>query len=66
LAPDLKLIKPDDSEKLAQQTTEIKRMLTVFVQKRRLDLLSSVRVLSVNCYQKAARSHWAGMAMPKE
>jgi len=30
---DLKLIKPDDYEKLAQQTTEIKRMLTVFVQK---------------------------------
>ena len=33
LARDLKLIKPDDYEKLAQQTTEIKRMLTVFVQK---------------------------------
>ena len=33
LARDLKLIRPDDYEKLAQQTTEIKRMLTVFVQK---------------------------------
>ena len=33
LARDLKLIKPDDYETLAQQTTEIKRMLTVFVQK---------------------------------
>lgn len=33
LAQDLKLIKADDYEKLAQQTTEIKRMLTVFVQK---------------------------------
>ena len=33
LARDLKLIKPDDYEKLALQTTEIKRMLTVFVQK---------------------------------
>lgn len=33
LARDLQLIKPEDYEKLAQQTTEIKRMLTVFVQK---------------------------------
>ena len=33
LARDLKLIQPDDYEKLAQQTIEIKRMLTVFVQK---------------------------------
>jgi len=33
LARDLKLIKPDDYEKLAPQTTEIKRMLTVFVQR---------------------------------
>ena len=33
LARDLELIKPDDYEKLALQTTEIKRMLTVFVQK---------------------------------
>jgi four helix bundle protein len=33
LARDLKLIKPEDYEKLAQQITEIKRMLTVFVQR---------------------------------
>lgn len=33
LARDLKLILSDDYEKLAQQTTEIKRMLTVFVQR---------------------------------
>jgi four helix bundle protein len=33
LARDLQLIRPEDYEKLAQQTTEIKRMLTVFVQK---------------------------------
>ena len=33
LARDLKLIRPDDYEKLALQATEIKRMLTVFVQK---------------------------------
>ena len=33
LARDLKLIQPDDYEELAQQTIEIKRMLTVFVQK---------------------------------
>ena len=33
LARDLQLISPEDYEKLAQQTTDIKRMLTVFVQK---------------------------------
>jgi four helix bundle protein len=33
LARDLKLIKPEDYEQLAQQVTEIKRMLTVFVQR---------------------------------
>ena len=33
LAHDLKLIKPNDYEKLAQQIIEIKRMLTVFIQK---------------------------------
>jgi len=33
LARDLKLIQPNDYDQLAQQTTEIKRMLTVFVQK---------------------------------
>ena len=33
LARDLKLIPPDDYEKLVRQTIEIKRMLTVFVQK---------------------------------
>ena len=33
LARDLKLIRSDDYEPLAQQTTEIKRMLTVFVQR---------------------------------
>jgi four helix bundle protein len=33
LARDLQLIRPEDYEKLAQQTIEIKRMLTVFVQK---------------------------------
>jgi four helix bundle protein len=33
LAHDLKLIKPEDYEKLAQQITEIKRMLTVFIQR---------------------------------
>jgi four helix bundle protein len=33
LARDLKLIRSDDYEKLAQQTTEIKRMLTLFVQR---------------------------------
>jgi len=32
-ARDLKLIQPDDHELLERQTTEIKRMLTVFVQK---------------------------------
>ena len=33
LARDLKLIQPNDYQRLAEQTTEIKRMLTVFVQK---------------------------------
>jgi four helix bundle protein len=33
LARDLKLIEPNDYEQLAEQTTEIKRMLTVFVRK---------------------------------
>jgi four helix bundle protein len=33
LSRDLKLIQPNDYEKLQQQITEIKRMLTVFVQK---------------------------------
>ena len=33
LARDLKLIQPDDYEKLEEHTTEIKRMLTVFVRK---------------------------------
>jgi four helix bundle protein len=33
LARDLKLTQPTDYEQLAEQTTEIKRMLTVFVQK---------------------------------
>jgi four helix bundle protein len=33
LARDLKLIQSNDYEQLAEQTTEIKRMLTVFVQK---------------------------------
>ena len=33
LARDLKLILPEDYEKLAQQITEIKRMLTVFVKR---------------------------------
>jgi four helix bundle protein len=33
LARDLKLIQPDDYEKLSAQTVEIKRMLTVLVQK---------------------------------
>ena len=33
LAPDLKLIQAYDYEQLTQQTTEIKRMLTVLVQK---------------------------------
>ena len=33
LARDLKLIQPGHYEQLEQQTTEIKRMLTVFVQK---------------------------------
>jgi four helix bundle protein len=33
LARDLKLIQSEDYQQLAQQTTEIKRMLTVFIQK---------------------------------
>jgi four helix bundle protein len=33
LARDLKLIQPEDHEQLERQTIEIKRMLTVFVQK---------------------------------
>ena len=33
LARDLKLIQPEDYEKLSEQTVEIKRMLTVLVQK---------------------------------
>ena len=33
LARDLELIQPNDYELLTQQTTEIKRMLTVFVRK---------------------------------
>jgi four helix bundle protein len=37
LARDLKLIQPDDYEQLVQQTTDIKRMLTVFVRKLRAD-----------------------------
>jgi four helix bundle protein len=37
LARDLKLIQPDDYELLVQQTTEIKRMLTVFVRKLRAE-----------------------------
>ena len=36
-ASDLKLIQPDDYEQLVQQTTDIKRMLTVFVQKLRAE-----------------------------
>ena len=45
LARDLKLIQPNDYERLAQQTTEIKRMLTVLVQK-----------LSRNLYSRKGRS----------
>jgi four helix bundle protein len=37
LARDLKLIQPDDYEQLAQQTTDIKRMLTVLVRKLRAE-----------------------------
>ena len=37
LARDLKLIQPHDYEQLAQRTTEIKRMLTVLVQKLNAD-----------------------------
>src|ERR1700745_75018 len=33
LARDLKLIQPEDYEKLEQKTVEIKRMITVFIQK---------------------------------
>ena len=33
LSRDLNLIQPDNYERLTQQTVEIKRMLTVFVQK---------------------------------
>jgi four helix bundle protein len=37
LARDLKLIQPDDYEQLVQQTTDIKRMLTMFVRKLRAE-----------------------------
>ena len=37
LARDLKLIQPHDYEQLAERTTEIKRMLTVLVQKLNAD-----------------------------
>lgn len=37
LARDLKLIQPHDYEQLAERTTEIKRMLTVLVQKLTAD-----------------------------
>ena len=37
LARDLKLIQPDDYQQLIQQTTDIKRMLTVFVRKLRAE-----------------------------
>ena len=37
LARDLKLIKPRDYEQLAQGTTEVKRMLTVLIQKLKAD-----------------------------
>ena len=37
LARDLKLIQPGDYEKLSEQTVEIKRMLTVLVQKLTAD-----------------------------
>ena len=37
LARDLKLIQPNESEELTQQTIEIKRMLTVLVQKLNAD-----------------------------
>jgi hypothetical protein len=45
LARDLKLIKPNDYEKLAPLTIEIKRMLTVFIQK-----------LNAESYKRAATS----------
>jgi four helix bundle protein len=38
LARDLKLIHANDYEQPTQQTTEIKRMLTVFVRKLRADI----------------------------
>ena len=41
LARDLKLIPPNDYEHLSQQTVEIKRMLTVLVQKLSRNLCSS-------------------------
>jgi four helix bundle protein len=37
LACDLILIQPNDYEQLVQQTTDIKRMLTVFVRKLRAE-----------------------------
>ncbi len=37
LARDLKLIKPEDHEELAQRTTEVKRMLTALIQKLNAD-----------------------------
>ena len=37
LARDLKLIKPSDYEQLVQGTTEVKRMLTVLIQKLKAD-----------------------------
>jgi hypothetical protein len=37
LARDLKLIKPMDYEQLVQGTTEVKRMLTVLIQKLKAD-----------------------------
>ena len=46
LARDLKLIKPEDHEQLAQQITEIKRMPTVFVQ--RLSAESCTRAATAN------------------
>src|SRR5216117_342038 len=40
LSRDLNLIQPDNYERLTQQTVEIKRMLTVFVQKLNAEKLS--------------------------
>ena len=37
LAKDLKLIKPNDHTELSQRTTELKRMLTVLLQKLKAD-----------------------------